>query len=688
MKRHLTTAILIVLLSSLLSRADEGMWLFNDLPLKYLKEKYSFAPSQEWIDRVSQASVRFNSGGSGSFVSSKGLVLTNHHVGADVLHKLSTPENDYYQTGYYAKTSDEELQALDLELNRLVSIEDVTDQILAAVQLEMSPEKANTARRAAIAEIEKESFDQTGLRSDVVTLYRGGVYHLYRYKRYTDVRLVFAPEAAIAAFGGDPDNFEYPRYCLDAAFFRVYEDGKPAKVEHFLKWSPDGAEEGELIFVSGHPGRTSRLYTTDALRFLRDGRLPYTLNILRRWEVLLQQYGFEGGEQTRRAKDELFSLQNSRKALSGMLSGLQDPALIWNKETSERDLRKQIEADPELRDHSQAWDRITESQKRYKKLMRKRALLELGMAFRSDLFSTARTLLRMADEHKKPNAERLPEYRESRRPSLQQRLFSKAPIHKDFEKVKLGDSLALLAEELGGNSPLVQKVLDGKSPRARAAELVDGSDLDQVARRRELAEGGSSAIESSKDPMIALASLVDSEARAVRKAYEEDVQEVERQAYARISDAMFALQGTSSYPDATFTLRLSFGTISGYTEGGSRVPAWTTLGGAFEHEKNHGKEKPWKLPALWHERKNSIDLSTPFNFVSTADIIGGNSGSPVVNRKGEVVGLIFDGNIHSLTGDYVYADELARATSVHSNAIRESLESIYRTERILEELGK
>ena len=687
MKRQLAITILMALLSPLHSRADEGMWLFNDLPLEYLKQQYSFEPSQDWIDRVSQASIRFNSGGSGSFVSSKGLVLTNHHVGADVLHKLSTSENDYYQMGYYAQTLEQELGAPDLELNQLVSIEDVTEKVLSAVQSGMSTAKSNAARRATIAKIEKNSFDQTGLRSDVVTLYRGGAYHLYRYKRYMDVRLVFAPEAAIAAFGGDPDNFEYPRYCLDVCFFRVYENGKPANIKHFLKWSPNGAKEGELIFVSGHPGRTSRLYTSDALTFLRDGRLPYTLNILRRWEVLLQQYGFEGEEQTRRAKDELFSIQNSRKALSGMLQGLQNPELILTKKNSERELKKQIEADPQLRSHSDNWDRIASAQKHYATLMKKRALLELGMAFRSDLFTKARTLVRLAAEDQKPNSERLAAYRESGRPSLEQRLFSTAPIHKDLERVKLADSLALLAEGLGGDDPLVQKVLDGRSPRARAAELVDDSDLDKVAKRKALAAAGASAIESSTDPMIRLASLVDPESRVLRKAYEENVQEVERQAYAGISDAMFALRGTSNYPDATFTLRLSFGTIKGYKEGGRRVPAWTTLRGAFEHEANHGKEKPWRLPALWHEKKDKLDLSIPFNFVSTADIIGGNSGSPVVNRKGELVGLIFDGNIHSLTGDYLYTDALSRATSVHSRAIRESLNTVYEADRIVKELG-
>ena len=299
----------------------------------------------------------------------------------------------------------------------------------------------------------------------------------------------------------------------------------------------------------------------------------------------------------------------------------------------------------------------------------------------------ARTLVRMAAEDQKANSERLAGYRVSGRPSLEQRLFSPAPIYKDLEKVKLADSLALLVEGLGGDDPLVQKVLGGKSPRARAAELIDNSDLHEVAKRKELAEAGASAIESSADPMIRLASLVDPESRALRKGYEENVQEVERQAYAAISDAMFALRGTSSYPDATFTLRLSFGTISGYLEGGTQTPAWTTLGGAFEHEANHGKEKPWRLPSLWHERKDKLDLSIPFNFVSTADIIGGNSGSPVVNRKGELVGLIFDGNIHSLTGDYLYTDELARATSVHSSAIRESLRTVYQADRIVKELG-
>ncbi|RIK82467.1 MAG: serine protease [Planctomycetota bacterium] len=669
--------------------ADEGMWLFNDPPRTLLKERYGFEPSDAWLAHLQRASVRFNSGGSGSFVSSAGLVMTNHHVGADALQKLSTEEHDLLAEGFHARTHAEEKKCVDLELNVLVEIADVTDQVNAAVKPGMSAADAFAARRAAMSTIEKDSLDKTGLRSDVVTLYQGGRYHLYRFKKYTDVRLVFAPEQDVAFFGGDPDNFEYPRYDLDITFFRAYEDGRPAKIEHFLKWSQAGAKEGELTFVSGHPGRTNRLNTVAHLEFLRDVTYPWTLQVLRRREVLLSTYSERSIENARRAKDDLFGVANGRKARIGGLDGLQDPAIMGKKRAEERALRDAVAANPKLAEEAgSAWEEIDKTLAVNREISRDHALLERGHAFYSRLFTIARTLVRLAEENEKPNAERLHEYADAGRDSLEQDLFSEAPIYADLETVTLGDSLSLLMEARGADDELVQKVLAGKSPKERAAQLVAGSKLADVAVRKKVAEGGKKAIEAADDPMILLAKLVDPAARAVRKRLEEEVEEPQRQAYAKITNAKFAIAGTSVYPDATFTLRLAFGPVKGYEEGGKAIPAWTTIGGAFEHAAAHNHQPPFKLPKRWMERKDKLKLDTPFNFVSTADIIGGNSGSPVVNREGEVVGIIFDGNIQSLVLDFVYSDKVARAVSVHSAGIIESLKSVYDAKELVGEIGR
>lgn len=668
--------------------ADEGMWVFNNLPREQLKKKYNFEPTEEWINHVMKSSVRFNSGGSGSFVSSNGLVLTNHHVAADTLHKISSAERDYHKTGFLAKSNSDEPKAPDLELNVLQSIEDVTQKVNAAVTAGMSPAEAFAARRGAMSAIEKESFDKTGQRSDVVTLYQGGQYHLYRYKKYTDIRLVFAPEFEIAFFGGDPDNFEYPRYDLDVCLFRVYENDKPAKIEHFLKWSKAGAGDNELVFVSGHPGRTDRLNTVAALKYIRDFQAPLLLDWLRREEILLQQYGQDGEEQARIAKEDLFSIQNSRKAYYGRIAGLQDPAVMAKKEAAETALRAKVNADSKLKtDFGGAWDRIEAAQAVRKEIAFQYNVLESGRGFNSRLFTIARTLVRLAEENEKPNGERLREYTSAARESLELELFSAAPIYEDLERTKLADGIGYLLEKLGGDSALSKSIQAGKNPADRAAELAGGTKLKDIAERKRLATGGKAAIAESKDPMIQLAKLVDPDARAVRKKFEEQVVEGERQAYAQIARAMFAIQGTNNAPDATFTLRLSYGAVKGYTEEGKKIEPWTTMGAAFKHADHHGNKFPWELPKSWHERKPAIDLATPFNFVSTCDIIGGNSGSPVINRDAEFVGIIFDGNIQSLVGDFVYDEAQNRAVSVHSSSIMESLKKIYRAETLASELG-
>ncbi len=668
--------------------ADEGMWLFTNPPLKQLQERYDFTPPPGWLEHVQKSSVRFNSGGSGSFVSPTGLVMTNHHVGADTLQKISTSQKNYLKDGFYAKTPAEEVKALDLELNVLMSIEDVTERVNAAIKPGLAPAEAALARRKITAEIEKESLDKTGLRSNVVTLYQGGAYHLYRFKKYTDVRLVFAPEQQAAFFGGDPDNFEYPRYDLDICFFRVYENDQPAKIEHYLTWSKNGCKDGELTFVSGHPGRTNRLNTVAELEYLRDRQFPLLLQRLFRLEVLYTAYSARSDENARRAREDLFSVQNSRKARVGGLEGLMDPAIMARKKAEEHKLRTAVGRDPKLASAADAWDKIARAVDKQKEIAKTYNLLEGGQGFNSHLFGIARTILRGDEERTKPNGERLQEYRESNLESLQFQLFSEEPIYDDYEQLRLADSLTFLAEQLGYDNPEVQKVLAGKSPIERAAELIQGTKLKDVAVRKKLWEGGNAAVAAAHDPMIAVANLIDPEARKLRKVLESDVSEVKQQAYAQIAKAKYAIEGPNSYPDATFTLRLAFGLVKGYEENGKHVPALTHFAGLYERSAEHHDLPPFDLPARWVERKSHLDMRVPLNFVSTADIIGGNSGSPVINRNAELVGIIFDGNIQSLVLDFVYTDEVARAVSVHSAGIIEALRKVYDAGTLADELTK
>lgn len=669
-----------------LVHANEGMWLFNNVPTKQLKEKFGFAPDAKWLDHVQKSSVRFNSGGSGSFVSPDGLVMTNHHVARDGLQKISTATKNIVKDGFYAATRDEEIKLVDLELNVLMSIEDVTSRVNAAVKPDMSPADAAAARRKIIAEIQKESMDKTGLRSNVVTLYQGGEYHLYRFKKYTDVRLVFAPDEAIASFGGDPDNFEFPRYDLDMTFVRVYEDGKPVKPEHYLKWSAAGTKENELIFVSGHPGRTSRAFTMAELEYVRDFQMPMLMNRLNRLEVLLSVWAERNDENARRADATLKSVQNSRKARLGGLAGLMTPSVMARKAADEKQLRAAVAADPKLKDVAGAWDKIAKAVEKQRTIAVEYNLWEGGAAFNNTLFTIARNLVRGADERSKPNGERLSEFVETNLESLTFQLFSEEPIYEDLEQLKLADGLSYAAELLGFNHPMVQKVLAGKSPKDRAADLIKGTKLKDVAVRKALWEGGRAAIDNAADPMIVLAKAVDAEARAVRKTQESEITEVKQQAHAQIAKAKYALQGSSVYPDATFTLRLAFGTVKGYDENGKPVAPYTDFEGLYNRSDEHKNKEPFNLTPRWFERKSRIDMKTPFNFVSTADIIGGNSGSPVINQNGEVVGLIFDGNIQSLVLDYAFEDQVARAVSVDSRGIIESLRKVFDAGALADEL--
>ncbi len=684
---RLTAFAVPFLLAAGLAKADEGMWLFNAPPTAQLKEKYGFEPTAPWLDHLQKASVRFNSGGSGSFVSADGLVITNHHVGADALQKFGDEQHNYLRDGFYAATRADEKPCLDLELNVLISIEDVTERVKAAVKPEMSATAALAARRAVSAAIEKESQEKTGLRSDVIPLYQGGEYHLYRFKRYTDVRLVFAPEQGIAFYGGDPDNFEYPRFDLDICIFRAYENGQPAHPEQHLQWSANGAAEHELIFVSGHPGSTSRQLTLDALKTVRDTLVPRNLRVLYRLETLLTNYSARSAENARRAREYLFGVQNSRKANDGRLGGLLDPDLIAKYAAGEAALRSRI-GTAFMPEAEGAYTTVANAQKKLVDLVPLYGLLEGGrtpVAFRSQLFTYARTILRANDERAKPNGERLPAYRDSSLPSLELALFSEEPIYDDFEELLLTDSLTAFAGEAGMDNQFVRVALAGKSPRERAHELISGTKLKDPALRKKLYAGGAAALSEFSDPMLDLARAMDPVARSLRKQYDE-LDETQKQAYAQIAKARFALEGASSYPDATFTLRLSYGTIEPYQEAGKTIPAFTDFAGLYRRSAEHDNQPPFDLPKRWIERKDRLKMDTPFNFVSTADIIGGNSGSPVVNRAGEFVGIIFDGNLQSLPLDYAYTEKEARAVSVDSRAIVQALQQVYQTDALVKEL--
>ncbi len=669
--------------------ADEGMWTFNNIPKAEIKKRYGFDVTDEWLKKVQLGSVRFNSGGSGSFVSPDGLVLTNHHVASETLQKISTPQKDYVRVGFYAKTHAEEIKAPDLELNVLDSLEDVTDRVNAAVKAEMSPAEANNARRAAIAEIEKASAEKTRLRSDVVTLYQGGQYNLYRYKKYTDVRLVFAPEFDIAFFGGDPDNFEYPRYDLDMALFRVYENDKPVKSTSFFKWSTKGSTTNELVFVPGHPGSTQRLNTAAHLEYLRDNGLPYTLKLLESRVKALREYSKKGEEESRRAQEDIFGIENSLKAYRGQIAGLRDPKILAKKRADETTLLTKVTTDAKMKkEYADAWEAVAKGRKQFATYFKEHSLISNGAAFDSELFGIAQALVRMAIESQKPNAERLPEFTDARRQSLELALYSPAPVYEDFEKIKLADSLTFMRDELGASNATVQKVLAGKTPEARAAELIDGSKLKDVEYRKQLSAGGLKAIQESTDALIVLARMIDPLARELRKKYEVEVQANERANYAKISRAKFETEGTKVYPDATFTLRLSYGAVKGYTVNGKFIPPYTDFAGLFKRAAEHGNKDPYHIPESWAAKKAQLDMKTPYNFVSTNDIIGGNSGSPVINKNLELIGLIFDGNIESLVGNFIYDETQNRAVSVDVRAMFYALKNIYNAKELVDELTK
>jgi hypothetical protein len=664
--------------------AEEGMWTFDNPPTPLLREKFGFTPTPEWLDKLRLASVRFNDGGSGAFVSADGLMITNHHVGLGCIQNVSTAEHDYVKDGFYAPTRDREAACPGYEVNVLMKIDDVTERILGAVKPAMSDREAGDARKAAVATVENECSAKTGLRCDVVKLYQGGEYHLYHYQKYTDVRLVFAPEQEIAFFGGDPDNFTFPRHDLDISLFHAYEHGQPVKPASFLKWSTAGAHDGDLVFVSGNPGSTSRLETVAELESERDVTLPSSLEWIDKRLAVLRAYTARGPENERRAKAAIFGLENAKKALNGRHVALQDQKAMAKKTAEEKDLRGKVAADPTLsKGTGDPWSGIAAVCKKAEAREKDKRYVGFGS---SRLLGFAGQIVRLVAEVKKPNEVRLEEYIDSSLPSLKNRLFSKAPVYDDLEEATLTHQLQLAEAALGANHPFLQAVLGGRPAAEVVKALVAGTRLKDAEARRALVDGGVAAVEASKDPMIVLARKIDPLAREVRKFYEDEIDAPRTRSSEKIARARWKVYGKTVSPDATFTLRLAYGTVKGYPAEGTEVPARTTFYGLFDRSFSHGGRAPWNLPPRWLARRASLDLATPLNFVSTNDIIGGNSGSPVVNRDGEFVGIIFDGNIQSLGWDYFFTDELGRSVSVDSRGILEALRNVFQAEALVKEI--
>jgi hypothetical protein len=667
-------------------RADEGMWTFDNVPRALIKQKYGFEITDQWLEHVRLASVRVGNGGSGSFVSPDGLLFTNQHVGRGQVTKLSTPQRDLVKDGFYAPTRADELKCPDLEVNILVSYEDVTKRVLDAVKPGATDAEAGSQRRAEMATIEKACAASTGLKCEVITLYSGGEYWLYRNKKYTDLRLVFAPEEQIAYFGGDFDNFTYPRWNFDITFIRAYENGQPAKTAHYLKWSKAGASEGELIFTPGYPGSTARLLTVAQLKYQRDVGNPVQMQVWTSRRDALVRYAARGQEQSRRASAGRLGLENSIKRLVGQQDGLLNPRIFKKKEDDEAALRAKVAANPVwLKAYAPAWDQIAGA---YAGLPAKAKRLAWSNLTASTLAGMASTIVRYGDEIQKPSAQRYPEFNDARLEGLKFGLFSSAPVYADLEEAQLVAWLEEGQKTLGPEDPFVKAALSGQAPAALVKQVFAATTLADPAARKALVEGGAEAIQASKDPLIALARRVEPVIRELRAWQEETIQSVEARAGQKIAEARFAVYGKSAYPDANFNLRLEYGTVLGYEEDTTLVPYKTTFFGLFERAAAFGEKPPFQLPARWRDGRPKLDLATPYNFVYTADTIGGNSGSPVINRDAEICGINFDSNLQKLPNRYMYIDEAegSRAVGVHSAGIIEGLRKLYGADTLVSEL--
>jgi hypothetical protein len=670
--------------------ADEGMWTYDNFPAAAVRQKLGVDITPAWLDRARLSTVRL-ANCTASFVSKDGLILTNHHCIESCLSELSSRERDLVGNGFLARSRSDELRCPTQVADVLVEMQDVTP-VIAKATAGLADAAANEARKRRQTELEQEcergskADKRTGpLKCESVTLYNGGQYFLYKYRRHTDVRVVFAPERGIAAFGGDPDNFQFPRWCLDMGILRAYENGKPVAVANPLQIRFEGPKAGEPVFVSGHPGSTDRLLTTAQLQLARDTELPPAL--LRGSELRGRylQFAKTGAEAERQAQEPLNVLENTLKVRRKLLDALLEPELIASKLRAEQDLRRRVAARPDLAASiGDPWAEIETASARARALYHEYSFLEGGAGFNSRLFRYARALVRAADERAKPNAERLREYTDGALPRLEQTLTANVPIYPDIERLTLSFGQERMREWLGPDYPLVRQLLAKDSPDTLAASLVGGTRLADAGVRKALWSGGATAIAASDDPMVRLARDVDARSRAVRKRFEDEVEAPVNSASERIARARFALDGTNVYPDATFTLRLNYGTVQGWNENGRPVEPFTRLASVFERATG---QPPFRVPDSWAKARASLDLDTPFNLSTNSDIVGGNSGSPLLDAGGNVVGLLFDGNIHSISGSYWFDTAKNRAIAVHPAIMREALRKVYGANELLRELG-
>jgi len=687
MKRLILIATLTALAIEPLSLyADDGMWTFDNPPRKQWKERYNFEPTDAWLEHLRLASVRLNDGGSGSFVSPDGLMVTNQHVASGQLQKVSTKEKDYTREGFYARTNDEELKCPDLECNVLVSYEDVTARVQSAVKPGASGKEASDQRKAVTAAIEKEAIGKTGLKCEVISLYSGGEYWLYRFKKYTDIRLVFAVEEQIAFFGGDYDNFTYPRYDLDVAFFRAYEDGKPAKTPHFFKWSAAGPADGELVILPGNPGSTARLLTLAQIQYQRDVGNPLQKLVWTSRRDALARYAERGPEQARQAGSAIRSLNNSLKRLVGQQEGLMNPRMMSRKEAEEKALRDAVAQKADVQKaYGDAWAQIDAV---YRALPSMAARIAFSNLTPSRLGTIASQIVRYAEEIQKPNDKRYDEFRDSKLESFTFALMSPAPIYPEMEEAVLSAWLEEGLKTLGPNDPFIRAALAGSTPSAAAKQAVSGTNLANVAFRYSLRLGGADAIAKADDPMIVLARRIEPIIRELRVWNELTILNVDASAGEKLAKARFAVYGRNLPPDANFNLRISYGRVLGYEEDTTLVPYKTTFFGLYDRARSFDEKPPYDLPKRYREGKDKVDLATPLNFVYTADTIGGNSGSPVINRNGELIGLNFDSNIQKLPNRYWYVEEAegGRAVGVHSASIIEAIKKLYGADKLVKEI--
>jgi Peptidase S46 len=679
------TLLLAMLFLSATVVADEGMWTYDNFPAAKMRARYGWAPDAAWLEHARLASLRLTLGCSASLVSSDGLVMTNHHCARECISDLSNAQHDYVAQGFYAATAAQEQKCPAMEANQLVKITDVTQQMEAATAGK-SERAFHEAERAAKAQIESACGTAADVRCEVVKLYQGGVYDLYKYRRFQDLRLVFAPEEDAAFFGGDPDNFTFPRYDLDVSFVRIYDKGKPLHSDIFLKFATAAAKEGDIALASGNPGATQRGDTLAMLEYFRDYGQPFGLNLLSELRGVLWEYATKGPEQARTSRTLLFDVENSLKGVKGGQLALVEGSLIADKSRAESDFRKRVAADAQLAgNYAGAWDAVAGAVQHQRITHVRNSLLENMPSFYSQLLAQAITLNRYAAEAGKPDGQRLEAYSDANFPALRQRILSPAPVYPELEKTMLTWWLTKVREYLGSSDPDVRTLLGEGSPEEIATAVVDGTKLGDASIRAQLLSGGPQAIDAYHDPLFDFVRRLDPLARAVRADTENNVQSVITKNSALIAKARFALEGTSNYPDATFTLRLSYGAVADYQEDGHTVPPTTDFAGAYAHAT--GRD-PFALPSTWMAAEKSVHPQAILNFVTSNDVIGGNSGSPVISRSGEVIGLVFDGNIQSLGGNFGYDGRDNRTIAVATTGIIEALKSIYHAERLEKELTR